>query len=202
MMELDELKKELNLKLAGGQPQRSAGDIGALLKARTVSVLQQVRKSILFEMIISVAFAISCVYVIIFSDSWQYHLLFSILGVIAAGFIAVLYFLLKKTNSTINASTIKENLEQLVIIIEEYTKRYVQLVLFFLPVCFALGVWLSYNDPENVLKPLTLQTIVLLCGAMILLGMMVYVFTKWYMQRLYGKYIEQLKASLREFEEE
>jgi drug/metabolite transporter (DMT)-like permease len=202
MMELDELKKELNLKLAGGQPQRSAGDIGALLKAGTVSVLQQVRKSILFEMIISVAFAISCVYVIIFNDSWQYHLLFSILGVIAAGFIAVLYFLLKKTNSTINASTIKENLEQLVIIIEEYTKRYVQLVLFFLPVCFALGVWLSYNDPENVLKPLTLQTVVLLCGVMVLLGGIVYIFTKWYMQRLYGKYIEQLKASLREFEEE
>jgi glucan phosphoethanolaminetransferase (alkaline phosphatase superfamily) len=201
-MELDELKKELNLKLAGGQPQRSAGDIGALLEAGTASVLQKIRKSILFEMLISVAFALLCVYVIVFSVSWQYHLLFSILSVIAAGFIGVLYFLLKKTNATIHSATIKENLQQLITIMEEYTKRYVQLVLFFLPVCFALGVWLSYNDPENVLRPLTRKTVLLLGGAMVVLGVMVYVFTKWYMRRLYGKYIGQLKASLREFDEE
>lgn len=201
MMELDELKKELNARMSQDR-QRSEADISSLLKSDTVSVLHKLKKSLQLEITLSVVFALLCSYMIFFSNSWQYRVLFSILGIVSVGFIAVLYFLLKKTEITISSATIRENLEKLTIIIEGYSKRYIQLLLFFLPLCFALGVWLSYKDPDNALRPLTAETILLLAGAMLVLGVIVYVFTKWYMKKLYRNYIEQLKVSLKELEDE
>jgi hypothetical protein len=201
-MELDELKKQLDTEMMAGRQPRSAEDITSLMKRSTGSLLQKLKQSLLLEMIIAIAFAALCTYMIFFSNSWQYRTLFSIFSIIALGLIIVLYVLLKRTNAFISISPVKQNLQQLITILEEYVKRYLQLTLFLLPVCFVLGVWLTYNDPENILSPLNSKTVALLSTAMIILGTTFFFFTKWYLKRLYGDHLRQLKELLTEIDEE
>jgi hypothetical protein len=200
-MELDELKKQLNIEMMTGRQHRSAEDIISLMRKDTGSLLQKLKQSLLLEMIIAIVFAALCTYMVFFSDSWQYHTLFSMFSIIAVGLIIVLYVLLKRVNEFISISPVKQNLEKLITILEEYVKRYLQLTLFLLPVCFVLGVWLTYNDPENVLLPLDWKTVVLLSTAMIILGTTFFFFTRWYLKRLYGDHLRQLKALLTEIDE-
>lgn len=186
---------------AGFQP-RSSEDLSILLKKDTVSVLQKLKRSLLFEIIFACLFTLGCTFMIVFTDSWQYHTLFIILGVMGIAFNIVLLLLLRKMNTVVQTSTVKQNLAKLVRIIEEYSKRYLQLTIFLLPACFALGVWLSYNDPENVLRPPDGKLISILTIAMLVAGIAIYLFTRWYLKKLYGNYILQLKELLKEFDEE
>ena len=200
-MELDDLKKQLNLTINSDHEQRSADNIALLMKGKAVSLLQKIRKSILLEILISVCFGIACGIVLLSIDSWMYYILFSVFAVIAIAFIAVLYFLLKKVNATISSGTVKQNLMQLMTIIREYCKRYLQLTLFLLPLSFAFGMWLSYNDPSKVLQPIQLSTAGILVAVFIVIGAVIYFFTRWYLQKLYGKYLQELSELAEELDD-
>jgi len=200
-MELDELKKDWNSKGVKDQ-QRSVDNIASLLNSDTASVLHKIKKSIVIELVISFAFAALSVYVILFSYLNIYKILYSVVGILCILFIAVLYFLLKKINAALKIYTVKKNLEQIIHITEEYTKRYMQLTMLLLPICFVFGVWLSYNDPEMAMYPLTWKTVIILLLCMLMAMVLLYAFTKWYLRKLYGNYIQQLKTLLKEFDEE
>ena len=200
-MELDDLKQRLNTRMATHE-QRSADDIAVLIKNDTTSLLQKLRKSLVIEMIIAVVFALLCVFVVMLTTERQYIILFGILSMISVAFIAVLYILLRKIDTTISVAPVKENLQKLIRIIDEYVRRYLQFTLILLPVCFCFGVWLTYNDPDNALKPLEWNTIALLGATMLVLGAVIYIFTKWYLRTLYGRHLRELKALLQELNEE
>ncbi len=201
-MELDELKKELNQRLLHTPKERSGPDIAALIRKDTVSVVKQLERSLRLELAVSVVFASLCVCMLFINDAWLYDTLFTLLGSIALLFIGILYLLLRKATRLTGASPVKQNLQKLVNIMDEYIKRYLQLTLVLLPICFVFGVWLSYQDPEMVLRPVDEYLLLYLLAAMIVLGAGAYYFTRWYLDRLYGNYLRQLKALLEEFDEQ
>lgn len=201
-MELDELKHELNVKLTGASGQRSATEIASLLKHDALSVVQKLKRSLVAELVVSILFLCLCCYMIFFNDYWIYFMFFTTFSIIGLAFTLVLYVLLKKTNSLTTDGNVKHNLEQLVAVLDEYVRRYLQLTLILLPICFVFGVWLSYNDDEQVLMPLAWDRIIYLFLAMMILAAGVFYFTKWYLEQLYGTYLAQLKDLLKEISAE
>lgn len=201
-MELDELKKELNQKISGGAQQRTEMQIASLLDSSATSIVQKLRRSLVAELVISVLFMCVCLYMIFFNPYWAYRVFFITFSVVGIGFTIVLFLLLKKIDALSGASNVMQNLDKLIHILDEYVRRYLQLTLILLPICFVFGIWISYNDGEQVLKPLEKRSIALLAVTMVSLATIVYFFTKWYLKKLYGNYIQQLKALLRELAEE
>lgn len=199
-MELDELKKELNFKIAS-QHEHSAVDIRSMLKNDTLSVVQKIQRSIRLEIVISILFVAVCVYMVLFENTWIYNIYFTLFGITGLIFIIVLLMLFKKTKN-ISFSPVKENIESVVLIIDQYVKRYLQFTVVLLPFCFGLSLWLSYNDPERILKPMDLSSGFYISLTMLAIGTGVYFFTKWYLKKLYGDYVLQLKYMLKEIEEE
>jgi hypothetical protein len=198
-MELDELKKELNFKIAS-QHKVSSVDIRSMLKNDTVSIVQKIQRSIRLEIVISILFVAVCIYMVLFENTWIYNVYFSLFGIVGLVFIIVLLMLLKKTKK-ISISPVKENIESIVLVIDQYVKRYLQFTVVLLPFCFGLSLWLSYNDPERILKPMDISSILYISLTMLAIGTGVYFFTRWYLKKLYGEYIVQLKALLIEFDE-
>lgn len=198
-MELDELKKELNFKISS-QHEVSAVDISSMLRNDTLSVIQKIQRSLRLEILISILFVAVCAYMVLFENAWIYNIYFSLFGLIGLVFIVVLLILLKKTRN-ISISPVKENIESVVLVIEQYAKRYLQFTVVLLPFCFGLSLWLSYNDSERILKPMDLKSLIYISLTMLASGTGVYFFTKWYLKKLYGDYILQLKGLLIEFDE-
>ena len=199
-MELDELKKELNLRIAS-QHEVSAVDISSMLKNDTLSVIYKIQRSLRLEIIVSMIFVMICFYMVFIENTWMYNVYFGLFGIVGLAFIIVLLTLLKKTKN-LSVSPVKENIKTIVSIINEYTKRYLQFTIVLLPFCFGLSLWLSYNDPERILKPMDINSVAYISITMLAIGTGVYLFTKWYLRKLYGNYLKQLKSMLQEFDEE
>jgi bacteriorhodopsin len=101
-MELDELKKELNLKMTTSE-QRTAVDFASLLKRDTTSILQKVKRSLWIELVFAICFTIGCLIATFAADVWAYKMYFGVFIFIGLAFVIVLSFLLKKTNSFTNS---------------------------------------------------------------------------------------------------
>ena len=95
-MELDELKQQLNLKISTAKQQRSAVDIGGLLKKDTLSVIQKIKRSLRIELILSIAFIAGSVFVVVADSAWSYKTYFSIFIFVAIAFALAIIILLKK----------------------------------------------------------------------------------------------------------
>ena len=136
---------------------------------------------------------------------------FSIFGIIFIPFIWVLWYLFKKIVAFENlVLPVKTNLKELIDLLSLFAKRYFQFNMALLPVCFFLAMALGYQQKEPIegleqifqkLKGLThfYAVIIIIKIAAILIGL-VY-FTKWYIKKLYGNYIQQLKQLLAELKE-
>ncbi len=198
-MELDELKKiDFN---ALPKHVVSAADIASMLKNDTVSIVHKIQRSLKLEIIISILFVAVCAYMIFFENNRIYNIYFGLFGIIGLVFIIVLLFLFKKTTN-LSVTPIRNNIESIVSIIDQYIKRYMQFTVVLLPFCFGLSLWLSYNDPERILKPMDTSSVMYISLTMLAIGTGVYFFTKWYLRKLYGNYLQQLKSIAKEFDEE
>src|SRR5687767_2020521 len=162
MMELDELKHELKQKITGFPEQRSPKEITLLLNNAALSLVQKLKRSLQAELIVAMLFMALCAYMIFFNDYWVYRIFFITFSIIGIAFILVLYALLQKIQALSTVTTVKRNLEKLMGVLDEYVRRYLQLTLILLPICFVFGVWLTYNDEEKVLKPLAWDMIIYL----------------------------------------
>jgi hypothetical protein len=106
---------------------------------------------------------------------------------------------------------VKSNLQTIVHIIEEFNRRYFQFSMALLPICFTFSFILGYNEPKHIpevdrfaksLFSARWQVIVFAVVYVLALSIGVYYFTKWYLRKLYGRYIDQLKECIRELGEE
>lgn len=207
-MELDELKYQLNQKLAMDHASRSNADISALLKKKTHSVISKIKRSLIIEMVLCILFFAAMLYVCFITDYWSIRVYFGVFTVLTILMTFVLYYLYRRTDTLSNSDQpIKANLQTLVGLLEEFVKRYFQFTMALLPVCFMFSMILSYADPVEIpeiekfsVKVFTArwQVMVFLGVYMIVLAISVYYFTKWYLKKLYGNYLEELKKFIEE----
>ena len=210
-MELDELKYQLNQKLATDHASRSNADISALLKKKTHSVISKIKRSLIIEMVLCILFFAAMLYVCFITDYLSIRVYFGVFTVLTILMTFVLYYLYRRTDTLSNSDQpIKANLQTLVGLLEEFVKRYFQFTMALLPVCFMFSMILSYADPVEIpeiekfsVKVFTArwQVMLFLGVYMIVLAISVYYFTKWYLKKLYGNYLNELKQYIAELDQ-
>lgn len=210
-MELDELKYQLNQKLATDHASRSNADLSVLLKKKTHSVISKLKRSLIIEMVLCILFFAAMLYVCFITNYWSVRLYFGVFTVLTVLMTFVLYYLYRRTSTLSNSDQpIKNNLQMLVGLLEEFVKRYFQFTMALLPVCFMFSMILSYADPVEIpqiekfsVKIFTArwQVMLFLGLYMITLAVAVYYFTKWYLKKLYGNYLQELKQYITELDQ-
>ncbi len=206
-MELDELKYQIKNRLAADHAGRTEADIAALLQKRTQSVAGKLKRSLLFEILFSVLIVICFGYIGLTAKLESFKIYFSVFTIICIGLLLVLIYLLRRVTKLCGTTMpVKSNLVTLVTMMEEFTRRYFQLTMALIPVCFVFILVLIRNDPNagnagnhylrNHLT--TWQIWALAIAYVLLLSVAAYYFTKGYLRKLYGRYVAQLKECIGE----
>jgi hypothetical protein len=211
-MDLDELKYQLKNKLSSDHAGRSDMDIAVLLNKRTGSIIEKLKRSLKKEIFFSILILIGFVCISIFSTYHSLRIYFSIFTILCSPFVIVLFYLLRRTTGLSNtALPVKKNLQEIVTITEEFMKRYFQFTMALLPICFIFSFLLGNYENKSIPVIETLarnffshswQVIVFFGLYFVALSIGVFYFTKWYLHKLYGNYINQLKECISELSEE
>jgi len=210
-MELDELKYHLKDKLSGAG-NKSTEQLEQLLEVKTRSITSKLKRSLYVELGLAFLFTLLFAGILLFAQIQVLRIYFGAFTVLCIAFAVVIALLLKKVNQLTNTTPdVKNNLSTLVDILQEYTRRYFQFTMGLLPVCFLFSFYLGYNNPDqvqyqfaNTAGATTTRSIgYYIFFAVYFFGTAValYYFTKWYIQKLYGKYILELKTLLAELNE-
>ena len=206
-MELDELKDLLNQKLETDHLHRSEVDIASLLTKKANSILVKIQKSLWFEIISAVVITIAFALIAFTSKYQSIQIYFSVFTLVFIPFTIIFIFLLNKTSSIDNNLPIKTNLHKIVIILEEFIKRYYQFTMALIPICLAFSFALGFTEKEPIsfldnfivkYKPTVNLVIIFTLLYIIALTIGVSYFTKWYLKKMYGKYISELKNYINE----
>lgn len=212
-MDLDELKYQLNFKLATDHAERSASDIASLLSKKTNSLIGKLKKSLWIEIGFCVLIMLLFFIIGLYSPYLSLQIYFSSFAVIAFLFLVILIYLLRRTTQISNNTQlpVKTNLKTIVSIIEDFMKRYFQFTMALIPVCLIFSFLLGFNEPKQIpeldkvaigLFSSKWQVLLFLVLYIGLLTVGVYYFTKWYLRKLYGKYIDQLKQCIQDLSDE
>lgn len=211
-MELDELKGLINQKLMEGSPNMTENNFTDLLKGKASSVISKIKKSLWFEIACCALVVPLFIGIALFSSHSSLKIYFGLFGAIFIPFTLIFFYLLKKINEfDQSVLPIKENLHQLIKMLEDFTRKYFQFNLALLPICFLLALYLGYNEKEpivildnliNKLKVTKSIYIGFIIGYSIAMVVGLVYLTKWYIRKLYGKYIDQLKLLLAELKED
>ncbi|MEN9686095.1 MAG: hypothetical protein RLZZ28_1881 [Bacteroidota bacterium] len=206
-MELDELKSQLKEKLATDHTGRSDADIAFLLRAKTNSVIGKLKKSLRKEIFLGVLVLLPLGYIGIASEYRSLRIYFSVTAVLCAAFLGLLIYLIKRINRlSVDILPVSRNLTEIVRIIEEFIRRYFQFTMALVPVCLIFAFFLGYHEPKHIdgldhFVQLQLDArwklwlvVIYLIGFTVL----VYYFTKWYLRKLYGNYLAELKECMKE----
>lgn len=207
-MELDALKSQLKEKLATDHANRSDADLRELLKRKTNSVIAKLKRSLRFEIISAIIITLGFAWVGIASSYRAFRIYFSVFAVVSVLFVFLLFYLLRRTKELGDTVLpVKSNLQTLVSILNEFQRRYFQFTMALIPICFIFSFILGYQEEKPIpamekmahrLFSEQWQVIVFFITYMAALAVGAYYFTKWYLRKLYGKYVSELKACIAE----
>ena len=210
-MELDELKEQLRQKLDEAPVSKSELDIGDMLKRKTVSIVYKLQKSLRFEIIFCIVAIIAFGLVGIFNKHWSMRVYFSTFSFVFLLFMLVLFYLQKRIKQLSSTHlSVKSNLQLIHSIIKEYVKRVFQFTMALIPICMVFAFWLGVKDGDDfsfdnsIMAKLSVSNktlYIFLVLYMVLNIVAAYYSTKWYLRKLYVKYLVQLQECIDELEE-
>lgn len=211
-MNLDDLKIQLNQSLATNTPTKSIEDLRQAVHAKTNHIVQKLIRSLNFEYYFSIFFLGLFIAICLNTKYKNVTIYLACFAVLTAAFIILLYFLKQKTiKLSSNTLSIKQNLKQLYTLLSEFKKRYMQFTLGLLPVAMIFSFYLGYVFPEDFEQSISYGSLqsfnpnkqVYWYFAIYFIALMIgtYFFTKWYLNKLYGKHLAQLKELIDELEE-
>ena len=202
-MNLDDLKIQLNKKIEDTAVPVGEGQLAQLLKRSSQSLVSKLKHSLVLELIISIVFTLGCFVASFYDHQWSLRIYFGIFVFVGLAFSLVLFYLLNRIKQLNDQPLpVKENLKAVVRIMQEYKKHYFRFSVALMPVCIFLAFWLSYKEqPDYTLQWLQSHA-VLISVLIIIVCAGIYYFNKWYLDKLYGRYIMELKNNLAELEDE
>ena len=216
-MDLDQFKTELKTKLATDHINRSDADIEQLLKKKTGSFIDKIRKSLWFEIIFGFVLNFGFVYAAFDASMHSMRIYFGVFSVLMYLFLFFLIYLLIRTNKIKSADqTIKENLSSYILLIDEFIKRYLQLTMALIPITLIFAGYLGYTDGHSTSTNSAFTSGYNLGSKMngtqfslFIISFIVFIsfgaygmyhFTKWYLKKLYGNYLNNLKNCIADLE--
>ena len=201
-MELDEFKTLLQLQPADKPASPSVVEIEKAIRAKTGTVTMKLKQNILLELALCCLLAAACVWMGI---HWHYFYVRCI-AVFAVGYcLLFLYFLWALYKKILfyerSAPSVRQGLEQFIGILERFARLYFQFNMFMLPVAFVAGLLSGYLDISthsgnigfNWMKAGLFYTAFFIAWSVFM-----YVFSRWYIKKQYGNYLQQLKEQLKD----
>ncbi len=194
-MELDDLKYLIKNQ---DLPDHSAEQLTGYLQHESNSVLQKIRRSIRLELLFAIVFGIAGIAWMLTGNLLFYKVLAGIVVIFCAGFLFYVSRLQKQINNYQRSLTsVKNNMREIIRILEAFIKLYFQLTMMMLPLICITGFFTIDKD-----KALSLSTGGWMFYAAWFIGwsVLMYYFTRWYLKKLYGNYLHELKVQLKELE--
>ena len=194
-MELDDLKSMFRDQ---GSPKRSPEEMASYLRLRSSSVIEKIRRSIVIEFTCGVLFILAAIAWLILTDVLFYKAL-SIYVIASCTFFL---FFLTRLNKRISQSFMSElpvadSLKEIIRILATFLRLYFWLSMAMMPVVFVIGLLTINTDNKEVFNT---KGWTIYIAWFIGWSAFMYFFTKWYLRKLYGKYMEELKNQLKELE--
>jgi MFS family permease len=209
-MNLDDFKIQINKQLeATPNFELPVSGITNLHTIKTNSILEKIKKSLQFEIFFGLAFIIVFALLAFFADIKGIRIYFGFFSIILALFIIVLFYLFIKTkNASFIKLSVKENIVSLHSLLSQFVKRCFQFTMLLIPICFISSLYLAYNDMQyhatNSTQyfdiPLPKKYIIILIIVIAVFSVLMYFFTKWYLNKLYGNHLQQLKQMIDDIE--
>ena len=208
-MELEELKNYLNRQLEEQSPLQSSEEISAILRNKSIGIVDRIRRSLWIEFVISLLAVIAVLYAKYLGGNYVMQIYFNIFLGITLMFLPIFIWLISSTYQlSPELSSVKTNLTRLHLLISRFTRFYfIFSMAIFLPVIFYSLIAAVYERSNQSLME-SLQFYMqlpafplLLIGLYILgFGIFLYFFARWYIRLLYGKYLDKLKDLLTELD--
>ena len=208
-MELEELKNYLNRQLEEQSTLQSSGEISAILRNKSIGIVHRIRKNLWIEFVISLLAVMVVLYAKYLGGNYVMQIFFNIFLGITLLFLPIFIWLIRSTYQlSPELSSVKTNLTRLHLLIDRFTRFYfIFTMAIFLPVVFYSLIAAGFERNNHSLMEslqfyMQLPAIpLLLIGAYILIfGVGLYFFTRWYLRTLYGKYLDKLKVLLAELD--
>ncbi|MEO5592940.1 MAG: hypothetical protein ABIR15_10780 [Chitinophagaceae bacterium] len=204
-MELDEFKQRVKESVEQEQTAlHSAYELEGYTHKRTRSIINHIKRSILFELMASILFIVAAVW-IWFSYPVPYVRVFSLLAFCICFF---LLFYLSALHKKINIyekspQSVRTGLQQVITILEQFTRVYFQFTMITLPIAFIFGLitgFFTIHDDNGIINFNWQKAILLYTCLFIFWSASMYFFSRWYIRKLYGNYLQQLKEQLKDIE--
>ena len=208
-MELDELKNYLNRQLEEQSPLQSSGEISAILRNKSIGIVDRIRRSLWIELVISLLAVMAVLYAKNLGGNYVMQIYFNIFLGITLLFLPIFIWLIRSTYQlSPELSSVKTNLTRLHLLISRFTRFYfIFSMAIFLPVIFYSLIAAVYErSNESLMESLQFYmqlpaVPLLLIGLYIVgFGIFLYFFARWYIRLLYGKYLDKLKDLLTELD--
>jgi hypothetical protein len=179
-------------------------DILQILKTRAELSLKRLNRSIYFETVMSL---LALLIILLFLAQLQTYFLFQFFQILVIVLIT-LYFVLigwiyVKLNSIASlAGDLRHTLEKKVSLLTRFIKSYFWMNMLIAPVIFPLAIYAGYFSGRNQDIELIEETALtgteylLIAAASVVLVGAFYPFLRWYINKLYGKHVQELKKCL------
>ncbi len=207
-MELDQLK-EMWSNVGSKQQGPLADELQALLHKKSKNPIAKMKRNLLMELLFVIVLYVGCVvYYFLHYTGGMLSLAWML---IVIGVLYIFYYLqkIKLLNQMECVSCeVKSNLKMQLQTLEKYVRFYLISGTLMFPVVFiATGMIGIYYSPEIAADPAIKTKVVMWIFTVVLfvlaavLTIPVYLLNKWYVRKLYGRHIQQLKNILQEMEE-
>ncbi len=199
-MELDEFKQTYQL-FGSSFHQKSKEELQKILHSQADTVVEKIKNSLKLEIGFVVCFSLFVVYVLVTFHGGYFKLLALLILGFSLLFTSYLLILFNKVKAYYTAShSVKDNLKQLIDIINRFIRLYFQFTMAFVPVACILIPVIIIADEGNAAISVTPSNMLIYCTASLVWCVLMYFFTRWYVQSLYGKHLHYLRNHLMELE--
>lgn len=206
-MELDALKSiwQSHTALLTEAGRRSEADIRRIIRQRSRRALSKINRSIAIEVGLLIALGIWTIRNLLVEDTWQLASWISLVFIIASlGFYAWKYRQLNRVQ--FESANLKEALMLTTQTMAGYMRLYYYAGMIVVPVLgvsgVLYGVYVAAGEEGKTLGDLSLHTWLVIGAVMAVYAALTILFTRWYVQKLYGVHHQELQACLLELTEE
>ncbi len=207
-MELEEFKNLFN-KHNSSLPSESTAEIARIIHKKGKSAIEKVLRNMMIELAFAViAAGASLVFAIQYqgatSFKWFAAIIIVVLILQSLLFIPV-YRKIKKLRDQ-QSDALKNWLQSLVDTVETFLNFYKRSMLIAIPIAMLIGGYIGYtvaDEPNDPMVPYFEMAFMPVWARLaLILGVLVgvYYYLKWTLHYLYGRYLNQMKAGLKELE--
>jgi hypothetical protein len=203
-MELDDLKNIWNQNKTI-YPQKNEAEIAEMLKGRSTSIINKLKKSVGLELIFTIVAGIALlVYALTLpAGALKWIAIFFLVMLVGYSFYYVKKIILLNRFDTADQN-LNRNLTQLIEKLSSYLNFYKRSYTVLYPLYFFLGLLFSGIERgtedffDSLMKPKSMMLVVAIGGIFYFASTWL---VDWFLKKLYGNHLDKLKALLKELNE-